>query len=146
MPDETVRSVLAAEARTGVCDPVVLSGLQRDVHSRAVALHDWLAKCAADGRTVLGYGAASRAVALLRKAEVDFDLLPAVADASPGKHGARMPGTSIPVISPAELNARRPDEVAVFVSDLMTEVRAAYPEIEAAGGRWVDADAIGPAR
>jgi hypothetical protein len=124
----------------------VLSGLQRDVHSRAVALHDWLAKCAADGRTVLGYGAASRAVALLRKAEVDFDLLPAVADASPGKHGARMPGTSIPVISPAELTARRPDEVAVFVSDLMTEVRAAYPEIEAAGGRWVDADAIGPAR
>jgi C-methyltransferase C-terminal domain/Putative zinc binding domain/Methyltransferase domain len=142
-PDETVRSVLAAESRTGVCDPVALSGLQRDVHTRAVALHDWLAKSAADGKTVLGYGAASRAVALLRKAEVDRSLLPAVADASPGKHGARMPGTAIPVISPAELTARRPDEVAVFVSDLMTEVRAAYPEIEASGGRWVDADALG---
>ena len=57
-----------------------------------------------------------------------------------------MPGTAIPVISPAELTARRPDEVAVFVSDLMTEVRAAYPEIEASGGRWVDADALGSAR
>jgi hypothetical protein len=92
---------------------------------------------------VLGYGAASRAVALLRKAQVDRDLLPAVADASPAKQGLRMPGTTIPVISPVELTARHPDEVALFVSDLMVEVRAAYPEIEAHGGRWVDADALG---
>ncbi len=92
---------------------------------------------------MLGYGAASRAVALLRKAEVDGDLLPAVADASPAKYGLRMPGTTIPVISPAELAARRPDEVALFVSDLMAEVRLTYPEIEANGGHWVDADALG---
>ena len=144
-PDETVRAILAAEARTGVCDPGALSGLQRDVQTRAVALHDWLARSAAAGTTVLGYGAASRAVALLRKAEVDRGLLPAVADASPGKRGLRMPGTKIPVISPAELVARHPDEVAVFVSDLMAEVRAAYPEIEAGGGLWVDADALGSA-
>ena len=44
------------------------------------------------------------------------------------------------MISPAELTARCPDEVALFVSDLMAEVRASYPEIEAPGGRWVDAD------
>ena len=29
------------------------------------------------------------------------------------------------------------------MSDLMAEVRAAYPEVEAAGGQWVDADALG---
>jgi C-methyltransferase C-terminal domain/Putative zinc binding domain/Methyltransferase domain len=143
--DETVGTVLAAEERTGVCDPGVLRGLQQDVRTRAVALHDWLAESAAAGRTVLGYGAASRAVALLRTAGVDGDLLPAVADASPAKRGLRMPGTTIPVISPAELTARRPDEVALFVSDLMAEVRASYPEVEAHGGRWVDADAVGRA-
>jgi hypothetical protein len=144
-PDESVAAVLTAEARTGVSDPDVLRGLQQDVQSRAVALHDWLVKSVAAGRTVLGYGAASRAVALLRKADVDCDLLPAVADASPAKRGLRMPGTMIPVISPAELTARRPDEVALFVSDLMAEVRATYPEIEASGGRWVDADALASA-
>jgi hypothetical protein len=142
-PDETVKAVLLAEERTGVCDPGVLRGLQQDVQTRAVALHDWLAERAATGKTVLGYGAASRAVALLRTAGVDGDLLPAVADASPAKRGLRMPGTTIPVISPAELTARRPDEVALFVSDLMAEVRASYPEVEAHGGRWVDADALG---
>jgi hypothetical protein len=142
-PDATIRAILTAEARTGVCDPGVLHGLQHDVQARAAVVHGWLARSAAAGKTVLGYGAASRAIALLRKAGVDADLLPAVADASHAKRGLRMPGTRIPVISPAELTARCPDEVALFVSDLMAEVRATYPEIEAAGGRWVDADALG---
>jgi hypothetical protein len=142
-PDETVQALLADEARAGVADPAVLGQLQQDVQAKAAALHDWLAERAAAGRIVLGYGAASRAVALLRKANVDNDLLPAVVDASPAKHGLRMPGTRIPVISPEELTARRPDEVAVFVSDLLAEVRAAYPHVEASGGHWVDADALG---
>jgi hypothetical protein len=138
-----VPALLAVEARTGVRDPDVLRGLQLDVQARAAALHDWLTSSAAAGRTVLGYGAASRAVALLRRAGVDGELLPAVADSSPAKQGLRMPGTAIPVISPAQFTARRPDEVALFVPDLMAEVRAAYPEIEAGGGHWVDADALG---
>ena len=133
-PDDALLAVLTAEQRTGVCDPAIVRGLQRDVHAKARALHDWLAKRAAAGRTVLGYGAASRAVALLCKAEIDRELLAAVADASPAKRGLRMPGTRIPVISPAELAARHPDEVALFVPDLMPEVRASYPEIEACGG------------
>jgi hypothetical protein len=142
-PDDTVEEALAAEALVGVRDPAALRGLQRDVLAKATALHDWLAGCAAAGKTVLGYGAASRAVALLRTAGASDELLPAIADASPAKHGLRMPGTAIPVISPGELVARHPDEVAVFVSDLLAEVRAAYPEIEAHGGHWTDADALG---
>ena len=86
-----------------------------------------------------GYCAASRAVALLRVACLDASLLTAVSDASPDKHGRRMPGTDIPIISPEALVAARPDVVLLFVSDLMAEVRAALPQIEAAGGRWVDA-------
>jgi hypothetical protein len=141
-PDDSIRSLLAAEARTRVADPEVVRGLQRDVRGRAGALHSWLAAEKKAGRSVLGYSAASRAVALLRSADVDSDLLPAVADASPGKHGLRMPGTSIPVISPDELIARSPDAVLIFVSDLIPEVRKAYPEIEAAGASWVDADSL----
>ena len=91
----------------------------------------------------MGYGAASRAVALLRQAHVDSSLLPAVVDASPAKEGLRMPGTDILVIGPGQLAERRPDAVLLFVADLMTEVRSAFPEVEAAGGRWVDVETLG---
>lgn len=144
-PDESVRDLLEAEASTGVLDPNAVAGLQHDVQARVRGLHGWLAAERAAGRSVLGYGAASRAVALLRKAEVDHDLLPAIADASPAKQGLRMPGSRIPVISPREMVERQPDAVLLFVADLMAEVRTAYPEIETANGRWVIADELGTA-
>ena len=86
----------------------MFGGLQRSATSHARALRDWLAGERSAGRTVLGYGAASRAVALLCQAGVDRTLLPAVVDASPTKQGLRMPGTDIPVAAPAALAERRP--------------------------------------
>jgi hypothetical protein len=139
---QPVRSLLAEEARVGVRDPAALTGLQRSALAHAGGLHDWLVAERRAGRSVLGYGAASRAVALLRWADVDARLLPAVADASPAKQGLRMPGTDIPVVAPAELAARRPDAVLLFLADLLDEVRAGYPEVEAAGGQWVDVDKL----
>jgi C-methyltransferase-like protein/putative zinc binding protein/methyltransferase family protein len=142
-PDDAVRRLLDAEAAAGIRDPGVLRGLQRDMEAKAAGVHDWLAAEYAAGHSVVGYGAASRSVALLCKAKVGQRLLPAVADASPAKHGLRMPGTSIPVIPPAEFAERRPDAVLLFVPDLLEEVRAAYPQVEESGGRWVVADALG---
>jgi hypothetical protein len=138
-PARDVMALLSAEAVAGIRRPETVSALQREALSRARGLRDWLTGMRNAGQTVLGYSAASRAVALLCSAGVNSDLLPAIADASPAKQGLRMPGTNIPIISPAELTARRPAAVIVFVPDLLTEVRRTYPEIEASGGQWVDA-------
>jgi C-methyltransferase C-terminal domain/Putative zinc binding domain/Methyltransferase domain len=142
-PDDVIRSLLEDDARVGVRAPGAFAGLQRDVRAHATALHDWLVGERSAGRKVLGYGAASRAVALLCHAHVDRSLLPGVADASPAKQGLRMPGTDIPVADPGRLVASKPDSVVLFVPDLLAEVRKAYPEVEAKGGRWVDAEALG---
>jgi hypothetical protein len=144
-PTSGVPELLAQEAALGVGDPARVRTLQDSAASRAEALRRWLVDQKAAGCTVLGYGAASRAVALLCRAGVDRSLLPAVADASPAKRGRRMPGTDIPVVAPSELVAARPDAVAVFLPDLLPEMRVTLPEVEAAGGRWVDVEALGPA-
>jgi C-methyltransferase C-terminal domain/Putative zinc binding domain len=141
-PTGPLRPLLAEDARVGVRDPTVLGALGRRAQAHAKGLHDWLVTERSVGRTVLGYGAASRAVALLRQAGVDRALLPAVVDASPAKQGLRMPGTDIPVVNPARLAAYQPDAVLLFLTDLLNEVRVAFPEVEAAGGRWVDAEAL----
>jgi hypothetical protein len=142
-PDEAVRTLLADDMRIGVRDPSAFLGLQRNVQVHAKNLHNWLAAERSAGKQVLGYGAASRAVALLCQAHVDRLLLPAVIDASPAKQGLRMPGSGIPVADPAQLAVRRPDAVVLFVPDLLDEVRNAFPQVEAVGGRWVDVETLG---
>jgi hypothetical protein len=139
---ESVDDLLADDARVGVTDPGVLGGLGRDAIAGADGLRAWLIAQQQGGRSVIGYGAASRAVALLRRAGIDRDLLPAVVDASPAKVGLRMPGTNIPVVSPSELAARKLDAVLLFLADLRAEVRATYPGVEDHGGQWVDADGL----
>ena len=142
-PDDTIAALLAAEQRAGVRDPRVARRLEAAATASAQGLHDWLADAKDRDSHVLGYGAASRAVALLCRAGVGRDLLPAIADASPAKQGTRMPGTDISVIDPDRLVAEQPDEVLLLLPDLMAEVRKAMPEIEAAGGIWVDVETIG---
>ena len=143
--DNTVQAILAEEARTEVRNPETIRSLQRDAHAHAKRLHAWLVEQRSAGRSVLGYGAASRAVALLLQARADRSLLPAIVDASPAKQCLRMPGTDIPIVGTEELTARRPDAVLLFVPDLLPEVRKAFPDVEAAGARWVDVEAHGSA-
>ena len=137
--DGSVDKLCRYEQLVGVRDTARVSALQDHVRSGAEALVDTLRQARDRGEIVLGYGAASRAVPLLALAGIGVDLLPAVADASPAKHDARMPGTDIPVISPDELKRRRPDTVLLFVPDLLDELRRSLPEIETAGGKWMPA-------
>lgn len=141
-PDESVAKLLDDERATGVTDPATVRGLQEACKSTADELAAFLAEEKKAGHTVLGYSAASRSVALLNRAGIDTELLPAIADASTAKVGRRLPGSGIPVISTAELVERKPDAVVVFVTDLLPEVRAALPEVEANGGRFYAADEL----
>jgi C-methyltransferase C-terminal domain/Putative zinc binding domain len=141
-PDISVRTLLAEETAVGVCDPGALRGLYDSAVRCADAVQKWLAAQRAAGVAVLGYGAASRAVSLLCRAGVDSRLLRAIADASPAKKNRRMPGTDVPVISPEELVAAHPDAVLLLLPDLMKEVRENWPQIEAAGGCWVDVEGL----
>ncbi len=136
--DPSVDSTIAAELAAGVLEPDAVGRLQAAVDVSTSALRDLLATSSRNGQVAYGYSAASRAVALLHLAGVTSAQLPAVADASPAKHGCRMPGTDIPIVSPGELVAAAPDLSILFVPDLLPEVRAALPEIEQLGGRWID--------
>lgn len=140
---ERLGQLLDAEEQIGVRNVERLRRLQLSVEESATGLRSWLSDRRERGSRVLGYGAASRAVALLCKAGVDRTLLPAVADSAPGKQGRRMPGTDIPVVEPAELLAQAPDAVLLFLPDLLPEVRAALPGVEAAGAEWIDVETIG---
>ncbi|WP_408639363.1 class I SAM-dependent methyltransferase [Nocardia yamanashiensis] len=130
--DAAIQRILAAES--AATEPDSVRGLQQEADRQAHALRTWLEAEAAAGRRVYAYGAASRAVALFHLAGAHRGLLTAVADASPAKHGRRMPGTDIPIIDPAELLAAQPDRVLLTLPDLLPEVERSLPELQ---GKWV---------
>lgn len=132
-PDESVRRILAAEADMNITGQGTMATLQRDADSHVEALREWLVGEARSGRSVFAYGAASRAVALFSRAGLDSSLITAVADASSGKQGRRMPATDIPIISPDALLAANPDRVFLTLPDLLPELRSGIPELD---GRW----------
>ena len=140
--DRSVESLLLDDSGRGVRDPVAVERLQDDAEAHVRGLRDRLAAERIDGGSVVGYGAASRAVALLCRARVDRRILPAVVDSSPAKYGLRMPGTDIPIVSPDWFSQRGPHDVLLFVPDLLAEVRRTHPEVEESGGRWIDAESL----
>jgi hypothetical protein len=137
---EDVTRLVDREIAEGVLEPITVASLNESLASSAAALHTYLADARSRSQTVVGYSAASRTSALIQCGRVTAKDLVAVADAAPGLHGRTMPGSRIPIVSPAELVERMPDKVLLFVPDLLDEVRRALPEIELSGGRWVVLD------
>jgi hypothetical protein len=137
---DTVTALVEEELAEGITDPARVASLGRAFTESVAAIRGYLDDTRRQGLLVAGYGAASRTSALLCSAEVSTDDMAVIADASVPKHGLSMPVNRIPIVSPADLVAARPDRVLLFVPDLLPEVRAALPEIEANGGRWVVMD------
>ncbi|MCX5041715.1 class I SAM-dependent methyltransferase [Aldersonia sp. NBC_00410] len=133
-PDAAVAKILAEENELGICDHHAVSTLQGALDEQVGALREWLCAESATGRRVFAYSAASRAVALFSLANVDRRLVQAVADASPTKQGRRMPGTDVPIISPADLTSSEPDKVLLTLPDLLPEISQSLPSL---AGRWV---------
>jgi hypothetical protein len=130
-PDESVAETLQDEDAAGISDELQLSSLQGAAWHAAGALYDELARHKAAGRTVLGYGAPSKAPVLLDLSKVGTDLLAFTVDAAPGKHGRRIPGCGVPIRPIDDLRAARPDVVLVLTWDIADEV---ISQLEAGGG------------
>lgn len=138
--DDSLKSILADEGELGVTDVSVLRTLQGASTEIADLLQRWAVDAKARGRRVIGYGAASRAVPLLNRAGLGPDLVEVVVDASPAKQARRIPGVGIPIVGPEVLTRGEDLDVLLLVPDLLDEVRRRFPEVEAAGGRWVVAE------
>lgn len=91
------------------------------------------------GRRVAAYGAAAKGNTLLNYAGVKPDLLPYVCDAAGSKQGKFMPGSHIPIRSPAALREHRTDDVVILPWNIAQEVQAQLIDLVHRGVRFVTA-------
>ncbi|MDR1045201.1 MAG: class I SAM-dependent methyltransferase [Candidatus Adiutrix sp.] len=134
-----VAALLAREEAAGLGRPESYAAFSQAVARLKLELLDFLLTAKKGGRLVLGYGAAAKGNTLLNYAGLKPDLLPAVADLNPAKQGKFLPGSLIPVVSPGELAAARPDYVLILPWNLAAEITAQLAMVKAGGGRFVTA-------
>jgi len=134
-----VAGLIEREKAAGLDDFSGYAGFAPAVYEIKAALLEFLLRARREGRRVMGYGAAAKGNTLLNYAGVKPDLLPLVADLNPAKQGKFLPGSRIPVKSPAELMAARPDYVLILPWNIREEVMAQLAEVRSWGGRFVTA-------
>lgn len=97
----------------------------------------FLLQAKAEGKRVVGYGAAAKGSTLLNYAGVRDDLLAWVADANPHKQGKFLPGSRIRIVGPERIAAEKPDYVLVLPWNLRSEVAEQLSHVRDWGGKLV---------
>lgn len=133
----TVQQQLQAELDAGVKTPEYYETLAPAAERIKHELLRFLLQVKADGKRVVGYGAAAKGNTLLNYAGVKPDLLAWVADVNPHKQGKYLPGSRIPIVSPAQIDLEKPDYVLVLPWNLLHEVSQQLAQVRQWDGRFV---------
>ena len=132
-----VGELLAREQGRGVKTEAYYASLAPAAERIKHELLRFLLQAKAEGKRVVGYGAAAKGNTLLNYAGVRGDLLAWVADANPHKQGKYLPGSRIPIVEPARIAAERPDYVLLLPWNLRDEVAQQLAYIDEWGGKLV---------
>ncbi|KQT90187.1 SAM-dependent methyltransferase [Methylobacterium sp. Leaf469] len=134
-----VDRVRAAERDGGLFAPDGYAAFAEDVVAIKCATLTFLADLRLKGAKVCAYGAAAKGNTFLNYCGIGPELVAAVADRSPHKQGTLLPGSRIPVVSPEDLLALRPDYVLILPWNLTDEIAREMAAIRDWGGRFVTA-------
>ena len=136
-PTAQVKAVLAEEESAGLHTVSGHEGFAREVLQIKSDLLEFLLTAAAEGRSVVGYGAPGKGNTLLNHCGIRSDLLSYTVDRSPWKQGKFLPGTHIPIHAPERLAETRPDYVLVLPWNLREEISQQLAYVRSWGGRLV---------
>jgi hypothetical protein len=100
-------------------------------------LRAFLVKAKRQKKLVHGYGASTKGNTTLQFIGVTADLVPAIADRNPIKHGTKTIGTEIPIISEEESRKRKPDYYLVLPWHFMEEFKKREADFLDRGGKFL---------
>lgn len=136
-PEPPVAETLNQEREAGLEDPATyerfhqtVQAEKRSIVSRVIALKE-------DGNTLVGYGAPAKGNTLLNYCGLGTEVIDYTVDASPLKQGKYLPGSRIPVRSPASIDDTKPDIIFILPWNLKEEIMHQLEHCRAWGARYL---------
>jgi hypothetical protein len=134
---DALRALRAAEAKAGLDQIATYDGFTPRVEAVRHSFRAFLAAARADGKRIAAYGAAAKGNTFLNYCGASADDLVAAFDANPAKQGRFLPGSHVPIESPARVGELRPDYVLILPWNLKDEIMCQLSFIDDWGGRFV---------
>jgi len=135
--EPVVLEMLEREKAFGLQDLSVYRAFQHKANKVKNDFLAFLVEQKREGKSVSAYGAAAKGNTLMNYAGVKNDLIDFVCDAAPSKQGKFMPGSHIPILSPAELANHKPDWVVILPWNIADEVIEQQKQVLSWGGKFI---------
>jgi hypothetical protein len=132
-----VTALLAEEHAAGVSTGAYYETLAPRALRIKLDLLNFLVAQKNAGKSVAASGAAAKGNTLLNFAGVHADLVDFVCDGAPSKQGKFLPGSHVPILSPAAFAERKPDFVLILPWNLRDELVAEQAQVREWGGQFV---------
>ena len=132
-----VAAMRTAEDELGTNDLAYYGAFGEKVRETKRKLLDFLIEAKRAGKTIAAYGAPGKGNTLLNYCGIRTDFIDYTVDKSPHKQGNFLPGTRIPILSPAEIDKTKPDYLFLLVWNLKDEVMKQMAHIRSWGGKFI---------
>jgi SAM-dependent methyltransferase len=136
---ERLAKTLNAEKEAGVEDAGFYSGFQARAENVKNDFLAFLIDIRRKGLKLGAYGAAAKGNTLMNFAGIRPDLIPYVVDRAAAKQGKFMPGSRIPIVTEAHMEADQPDLVVILPWNIKEEVMKQLSDLRSRGTRFVTA-------
>jgi len=135
--DNSVDELIALEAKLGLDKAETLYKLNHKISQVRDKLHDLIHSLKADGKSIAGFGAPTKATTLMAHFGLDATVLDFIVDDNPLKQGLFTPITHIPVLSADALYKMKPDYVLILAWNFAEPIMQTHKKYSEQVGQFI---------
>lgn len=131
-----VAALQQRELDAGLDGPTPYRQFSQAISETKASILEFLINARRQHQKVVAYGAPAKGNTLLNYCGIGRDLIEFTVDRSPHKQGMLLPGSHLPIRTPADLLVAKPDYVLILPWNLQDEIMAQMAAIRDWGGRF----------